>query len=308
MDFNWLSDFQIQGRTVHVTKTGAIVRLDRTLFSEIGAWLTYYGPVRLKAMIENLLFPGPRILFTPDVPRPWYLVSNAVGWSGTRVTSDPRLAVAAFYFEDSTVGVAPRTPGLTCLNGACTDVSKSRVADIFEAVFGYPLAVDPRRWLGLAVEKGEKNGAHDGRVVRCPRDPAPGKVYQRLIDTIDDGMAQDLRTPCVDGEPVLVFIKRRPNETRFANHNTSVALAAPRDQFSDAELDAIRRFNKAMNLDWGGLDILRDRHDGRIYIVDVNKTDMPPLALPFRDKMRSTRQLAAALRRMVSRVSEAREP
>lgn len=63
-----------------------------------------------------------------------------------------------------------------------------------------------------------------------------------------------------------------------------------------------------MNLDWGGLDILRDRHDGRIYIVDVNKIDMPPLALPFRDKMRSTRQLAAALRRMVSCVSEARQP
>lgn len=308
MGLNWLSDFKIRDKAIHVTKTGAIVPLDLALLSEIGAWLTYYAPVRLKALVENVLFPGPRVLFTPDAPRPWYLVWNAVGWSGTRVTSDPRLAVAAFYFEDATIGVAPRTPGLPCLNGACTDVSKSRVAATFEAVFGYPLTVDPRRWRGSAVEKGEKNGAHDGRIVRCPRDPAPGKVYQRLVDTIAHGMAQDLRTPCVDGQPVLVFVKRRPGKDRFANHNSSVALAKPRDIFSDVELDTIRRFNRAMNLDWGGLDILRDRHDGRIYIVDVNKTDMPPLALPFRDKMRSTRLLAAALRRLVARVSEGREP
>jgi hypothetical protein len=53
-------------------------------------------------------------------------------------------------------------------------------------------------------------------------------------------------------------------------------------------------------MDWGGLDILRDRRTKQIYIVDANKTDMgPPLALPLADKMRATRLLASALRRYV---------
>ena len=54
-----------------------------------------------------------------------------------------------------------------------------------------------------------------------------------------------------------------------------------------------------MKLDWGGLDILRERGTGRLYIVDVNKTDMPPLALPFVDKMRASRKLGAALGELV---------
>lgn len=43
-----------------------------------------------------------------------------------------------------------------------------------------------------------------------------------------------------------------------------------------------------MRLDFGGLDILRDKQTGRIYIVDVNKTDMgPPFALPLKEKLRA---------------------
>jgi len=52
-----------------------------------------------------------------------------------------------------------------------------------------------------------------------------------------------------------------------------------------------------MHLDWGGLDILRDASDGRIYIVDVNKTDMgPPLALPMKEKLSAVKTLGQALR------------
>ena len=56
-----------------------------------------------------------------------------------------------------------------------------------------------------------------------------------------------------------------------------------------------------MKLDWGGLDILRDRANGRLYVVDVNKTDMPPLALPFRDKVRAIALLGDALKRLLER-------
>jgi hypothetical protein len=47
------------------------------------------------------------------------------------------------------------------------------------------------------------------------------------------------------------------------------------------------------------MDILRDR-DGRIYIVDVNKTDAGPIiALPLGEKLASTAILADALLRML---------
>jgi hypothetical protein len=60
-----------------------------------------------------------------------------------------------------------------------------------------------------------------------------------------------------------------------------------------------------MHLDWGGLDVLRDRADGRLYVVDVNKTDMgPPIALPWADKLRATRLMARALLELL----EARRP
>ena len=56
-----------------------------------------------------------------------------------------------------------------------------------------------------------------------------------------------------------------------------------------------------MGLDWGGLDVLRDRADGRIYVVDVNKTDVGPvIALSWTDKMRSMRLLGQAMDRLVT--------
>ena len=55
-----------------------------------------------------------------------------------------------------------------------------------------------------------------------------------------------------------------------------------------------------MGRDWGGVDILRDAKTGRLYIVDVNKTDMgPPLALPLRHKLRAVKTLGLALRKAV---------
>jgi hypothetical protein len=178
------------------------------------------------------------------------------------------------------------------------------VAAVFERVFGYPLAVDPAVYNGLVVEKSELNGAHDGRVISAPQPARADRVYQRLIETGDSDYVEDLRTPCVGGEPVVVFIKRRSRHERFANHNASVALGDPLELFSHAELGRIRLFARGMQLDWGGLDILRERKSGRLYIVDVNKTDMPPLALPFLDKMRASRKLGRALEGLVRQYSQ----
>ncbi len=295
----WTSDFHFGSGRVKVRATGADLMIDRGLLVDVALWLGYYIPVRLKGFWASAVTPGPRVWFAPAPPRPGYLLWLAAGGGGVKVARSPGEADAAVYFEDVTVGQAPACNVSPRYNFDCGDVSKSHVAQVFEAVFGYPLRIDPANWSGPAVEKGEDNGAHDGRIVQCPCPALPGRVYQRVIDTVEGDHVVDLRTPCVGGTPALTFIKRRPVQDRFANYNSSVSLHRPEDLFSPQELVMIATFCATMRLDWGGLDILRDRGDGRLYIVDVNKTDMPPLRLPWPQKMAAIAILSKAFLTMI---------
>ena len=150
------------------------------------------------------------------------------------------------------------------------------------------------------MEKSEANGTHDGRVIACPTPRRPGRSYQRLIDTAQGGFVYDLRTPCVGGSPVVVWIKRKTAKGSFSIRNLAVTMQPPDAVFSATEQAVIGRFCVAMGADWAGLDILRERATGRLYVVDVNKTDVGPvLGLPLRDKLRSTALLGAALTRLL---------
>jgi len=298
---SWLSDFNITGGRLHVRDTGADLVLNATLAGEALVWLGYHVIVRLRSWAMRLARTNaPRVWFAPASPRPWYLVWAAMAWAGIRITADPADAQAAFAFEDLTWVSALAPPLLPAFNYRCRDVSKSRVAAVFEQVFGYPLALDPRTWSGPAVDKGELNGVHNGRVIACPAPRVTGRHYQRVIDTSDGAFTYDLRTACVGGRPVVVWKKRKPLIDRFSIHNLSVSTHLPGDVFNAEELTLITRFLAEMRADWAGLDILRDRTSGRIYIVDVNKTDVGPIiALSLADKLRSTAMLAKALNAMV---------
>lgn len=300
-DTPWTSDFSVQGRAVRVKKTGAVIPLDRALASEAATWFGLYLAIQTKSLVNHLLPPGPTVWFAPDRPRPWYLIWAAAAWNGVRIARSPDEAQAAFYFEDATVAAPPPRWHSRAFNYGCADISKTRVAEVFGEVFGYPLSLDPEAGAGLAVEKGEGNGVHDGRIVRLPRRARPGRTYQRLIDNVENGLAVDLRTPFVGGKPVVVFLKRRRVEDRFANHNCSVGMARPEDVFSADEIETLGVFCRAMGLDWGGLDVLRDRTTGRLYVVDVNKTDMgPPIALPFFHKLLAVARMGRALRALIT--------
>jgi hypothetical protein len=297
----WLSDFSVSNGRLKVHDTGADLALDATLIGEALVWLGYHVIVRVRSWAMRLARPNaPRVWFAPAAPRPWYLVWAAMAWAGIRITNDPASAQAAFAFEDLTWISALAPPLLPAFNYRCLDVSKSKVAAVFEQVFGYPLAVDPRTWNGPSVDKAELNGVHDGRIVDCPAPREAGRHYQRLIDTSDGAFTYDLRTACVGGRPVVVWKKRKPLADRFSIHNLSVTTHLPDEVFSAEELALIGRFLAEMRADWAGLDILRDRLSGRIYIVDVNKTDVGPIiALSLADKLRSTAMLARALNAML---------
>jgi hypothetical protein len=298
----WGFDFRIVDGYVHVKSTGVRFKNDWQLWADIGRWFTYYLFVRAHGFWVRLTRPpGPRIWFTPHRPRPWYIVWAAVVWGGMTFARSADAADAAFYFEDQTVAAPPAPRHARAFNFGVGDVSKSHVARVMEEAFGYPLAVDPAVHVGEAVEKGEGNGLHDGRLVICPLEPAPGKAYQRVIKTEgEDGWACDLRTACVGGRPVVVFLKQKPAAARFSIQNTSVVVKTPQEVFSPAEIAQLKGFCAAMKLDWGGLDVLREHASGRLYVVDVNKTDTgPAVVLNWRDRAKATTLLADALREMV---------
>lgn len=304
----WTADFEIRRDHLTVRKTGAVVRYNLAVGKEVLDWfLGYLAAQGLRAGALLSGRPPLKVAFVPDEPRPWYLVWSAARAAGCRFVK-PVEADLVFFFNDATTEPAPSTParlGAGRVNMDCADVSKTKVAQAFEAVFGYPLAVDPATWTGPMVEKSELNGAHDGRIVQGPRAALPGHAYQRVIETTaEDGLVTDLRCPTVAGEIPIVFAKRRAAAHRFANENDEVILHEPDAVLSGAERALLARFARAMNLDWGGIDVLRDRRDGRIYVVDVNKTDMgPPTALPLPDKITAIKRLAAAFRDAFSSAS-----
>jgi glutathione synthase/RimK-type ligase-like ATP-grasp enzyme len=115
----------------------------------------------------------------------------------------------------------------------------------------------------------------------------------------------DHRVPVVGGEIPLVYLKRRPLRDRFSNTNLRVGLADAGEVFSAAERERLLAFCRAMGLDLGEIDVLRDAGDGRIYVVDVNRTAWgPPRSMRTADAVRAVRAYAAAL----SRLAEARLP
>ncbi len=302
----WWSDLALERNGLRARKTGALIpyRLGNliAIWRGFANYLATQG-LRLAASLQAVR--PIRIAFTPHRPRPWYLIWSVLHAAGGRIITDPQKADAVFYFEDTTTRKDNPANSLPCpthtirqINCACLDVSKSRVAEAFEEVFGYPLALDPTIWEGLAVEKSELNGAHDGRVISCPAERKPGKAYEHLIDNSDNGrVVEDYRAPTIGGEIALVYIKQRAMNYRFANCNDKVLLRRPEQVFSVTEREKLKQFCAAMNLDWGGIDVLRDRQTGRIYVVDVNKTDMgPPTALSLTKQVRSVRILSRTFR------------
>lgn len=299
----WLRDFQFGLTGLVVRKTGARVPYSPSVLAEATAWFRFFFSWRRTAPI------GPRftIAFTPERARPWYLIRAVSHIAGGVLEKNPQAADIVMQFEDATLSPnAPPAnvkPGAKLINFNCADISKSTVAAAFERAFGYPLMIDPARYAGPAVEKSEINAAHDGRIVHCPTQALPGRCYQRVIDNraFDLDLVEDLRTSTLNGKPICVFIKRRPVSKRFQNTNVHVEMRMPEDVFSPEEIAQISAFTREIGLDWGGVDVLRDRNDGRLYIVDANKTDMgPPIALPLADKMVATRLLAEAFRDFVA--------
>ena len=301
-------DFEISGNQLIAKETGAEIPLTMDFAKDvlrIAGFIGVVQSVRASRVLRGRE-PRARISFFPRKPRSYYAIWPVCQLADIKIVDDPLDADLHFYFEDREFLTAPRTAPTNrpAFNVGCHDIRKSVVARVFEEVFGYGLAVDPSTATGRVVEKSELNGKHDGRIVECPIDaPRSDRVYQRLIENTFDGREYiDIRTPIVGGAVPFVYLKRRTKDLRFSNENHRVDLVSADAVLSQSELTQISEFARAMRLDFGGLDVLRNFDDGRIYIVDANKTDMgPPSALPGREKLRAIKGLATAFGELVDR-------
>lgn len=266
------------------------------------AW-TYYT---LRRCARRFAQPPMELLFYPERPSSMhYVIWKICAELGLRATGIPsrRTALALLWKDATSIAPLEAAPPITAarlLNAGCRDISKVNVARHFRAVFGYGCDVDPLAYPGPCVEKSNQNARHDGRIVFGPSvTPRAGAVYQRVINNIvAGGMVEDIRVPVIGGAVPFAYLKYRPRAVRFdSSKNAAVRLCAAQDVLSADEMVAIGAFAQRMGLDYGELDVLRDRDDGRIYILDANKTPAgPSYRLPGADARRAIERLALAFR------------
>jgi hypothetical protein len=161
------------------------------------------------------------------------------------------------------------------INGRCTDVSKSHVDALWEAVTGYSTSVDPIGNVGPMIVKSEENGAHDGRLVSASMARRGGYVYQRFIDTRSGGWLHSTRPVIIGREIVVALEFRRTEGDLFFGTNRCVARA-PEAVYSRVEHEQLLAFAEGIGLEFGELDVFRDRDSKLIYVIDANRTSFRP--------------------------------
>lgn len=243
------------------------------------------------------------IVAHPDYPSKKTTLWKIAERSGFRLTNKPiQNPDVVIYFEDITHGSSDHLKLLygsrRIINASLTDISKVHVDEVHRAVFGYNTFIDPTTYVGKAVMKSDTNALHDGKIIDCPTQLVPGSVYQVVIDNIaDDSYVMDLRAVVIGKKLAHTYKKFKRHEVRFTNDVTYSELHNSADLFSPEEIEQILLFCARMGLDFGELDILRNKQDGKIYIIDVNKTPYgPPFGLSTQSAQQAISNIAEAFK------------
>ncbi len=247
-------------------------------------------------------FSLPVIVAYPDFPSKkttLFKIANRLGYRLTNKTvKSPKVVV---YFEDVTHGSSDDLRGLypsaKILNEGCTDISKKKVDAVHLEVFGYNTFINPLKYIGNAVRKSDTNALHDGEIIQCPVSSMDEKsVYQVLIDnTHNEEYVLDYRVAVVGESVVLAYKKFKRHAVRFTNEVSYAEMHNAQTLFSNEELQNIIAFAKAMGADFCELDVLRNKANNSVYIIDVNKTPYgAPSGLPKMDAAIAVEELSKA--------------
>ena len=250
-------------------------------------WRTFSGRPRAHAAswahtVRLLTVPHKTLLFYPQRPSPYAVLYKLCAMAGYRVTTDPEGDYdAVFRWHNTTKSeLGPFENDHAAINHACTDISKQHVGRAFEAVFGYHLEVDPITYAGRVVKKSDANATHDGKIIECPISPyevEEGFVYQKAIDNRrDDGDGYyEYRVPIFGDTIPVAYVKYRPLDAQFKEFD-GAEVTRPDAVLTNGEQSQILALARALDLEYGEMDVLRDRTDGRIYVVDANNTPSGP--------------------------------
>ncbi|MDR4495758.1 MAG: hypothetical protein R3B74_15355 [Nitrospirales bacterium] len=235
-----------------------------------------------------------KILFLPEPPKPLFVIYKILLFLGYRITNDTSHKVHMGLKWLNAFDGSPFLPdvplfrklgqspsGIPIVNMHCHDVSKRQVSAVFEKIFGYSVSIDPRTYRGKCVMKSNWNGLHVGQILECPTAiPNSEFVYEKLINNeTDNGLVQDIRVPIFKSIIPFVYIKQRAIDDRLVDRKhtaKNVKVSEVAEYLSDKEIQKIVQFCEALGLDYGEIDVLRDRKEGKIYIVDVNNNPAGP--------------------------------
>jgi hypothetical protein len=267
-----------------IQKFRTYLYFNSSLYRKLGDLYFYFWysiPFKIEFFKKN---QGKKVVCYPIQPHPIGVLYKLFHLIGYKIISNPKeladLVVA--YYHDATFRKKNKVlinlnEKQKVVNIYCDDVSKTRLDEIFRKVFGYSTVVDPKKHQGKYIKKSNLNSKHDGIILSSPEIPEKGYVYQKIINnTVKKNLVVDLRVPFIMGVIPLVYLKYRPLNNRFSNINSHVRLASVNQIFSKDEIKKIKNFSTLINLDYGEIDILRDKNDKRIYIVDVNPTPSGP--------------------------------
>jgi len=260
---------------------------------------------KFKFLIKSLKngFKTKAILFYPQKPSDRTVIYKICNLLGYKITNNPcKLFNLAVGWEDTTF----RSPNETLtqinkkkpvLNFGCKDISKTKIGLIFKNVFKYPLSINPKRYHGECVRKSDQNAKKDGRIIKCPVLKKEKEfIYEILIDSQNKkGFLVDMRVPIFKNKIPFVYLRFKSSKERFLDSkNPKVKIAETGKVFSKGEIEKIILFCKKLGLDYGELDVLRNKSNKKIYIVDANTTPFGPHKLPRKITKQALEKLAKA--------------
>lgn len=219
-----------------------------------------------------------------------FRITKAMGWQVSNKLS--RVGKVAVFWEYGTHrkewAKLENLKKVSVINIQSRDIGKDFVDAKMQETMGYCSKIDPKTFIGIVVKKSITNAVHDGQEITCPISKIDeGSIYQKLVDTSNGkGEVMDMRVVIMKNEIPHLYANFRKLELKFSNRPFRAELVLDiNTMLSQKEQDDLIRFSKALGLDFGELDVLRDNGDGKIYVVDANNTPQgPPVHLPTEEK------------------------
>lgn len=188
--------------------------------------------------------------------------------------------------------------GIPIFNAGCLNVKKDYIDKLFTEIFEYSSLIDPETYSGLCVKKGTEQATHSGKIITCPckrelRERERNGVkhydlYQRLINNEEpNGLLKEYRlTYCFGKLSLLVRYKIKENRFHpfFPDKQKIVYEPIVGCHIKNKDVANILKFCRHYSIDFADLDVLRDRDNGKIYIIDVNNIATSAMAFHSADK------------------------